>query len=159
MQESLKSFHSYLTHNNLKLTKQRMLIFKVFMSGQDEMSPEDLLNIVQDVDEGISRSTIYRTLKHLHSAGIARCIHRGDGTTYYEPMGDQSCRMICERCGRTIPIKNPYFECIQKETARQQGFTLFRYQCVIHGLCSACIEQEYTAPPGTTTHSKQRRPA
>lgn len=138
MQEALKSFKDYLAGNKLKLTQQRLLIFKVFMSDDNKLSTESLLSEVQDVDDTISRSTVYRTVKHLHDAGIARCIHHNDGVTYYEPMGDQSSRMICERCGKVIPIKNPYFECLQQETARQQGFTLFRYQNVIHGLCCEC---------------------
>ncbi|QJB56945.1 Fur family transcriptional regulator [Pseudodesulfovibrio sp. zrk46] len=146
MQESLKSFKQYLTLNNLKLTQQRLLIFKVFMSEEDKMSPEELLGNVQGVDETISRSTVYRTVKHLHNAGIARCIHQNDGVTYYEPMGDQSCQMICERCGKSTPIKNPYFECLQHETARQQGFTLFRYQNIIYGLCCECSGNICSAP-------------
>lgn len=157
MEEALKSFRKYLAGNNLKLTQQRMLIFKVFMSDQGKVSPEELLAGVQEVDETISRSTIYRTVKHLHSAGIARCIHQGDGITYYEPMGDHSCRMICERCGRTIPIRNPYFECIQQETARQQGFTLFRYQSVIHGLCRECGGESDPGFSGTKQDTEPRR--
>jgi len=138
MQESLKSFKQYLVENNLRLTQQRLLIFKIFMSDEGQISPEELFHGVKDVDNTVSRSTIYRTVKHLHSAGIARCIRHGNGVTYYEPMGDQSCQMICERCGKTIPIKNPYFECLQQETARQEGFTLFRYKNVIYGLCCQC---------------------
>jgi len=141
MQEALKAFKQYLTINNLKLTQQRLLIFKVFMSDTCPMSSEDLLMAVQDVDRGISRSTVYRTVKHLHNAGIARCIHRADGTTRYEPMGDQCSQMICEHCGKAIPVKNPYLDCLQAETARQQGFTLFRYQTVIYGLCSECCRK------------------
>lgn len=140
MNEALKSFKQYLTQNKLKLTQQRILIFRVFMSGTEQVSPDDLLQGVQGIDQTISRSTVYRTVKHLHQAGIARCIHRNDGVTYYEPMGDQSCQMVCERCGRVIPIKNPYFECLQQETARQQGFTLYRYQNVIYGVCRECTE-------------------
>lgn len=144
MQEALTSFKQYLSHNALKLTQQRLLIFKVFMSDEDKVSPEGLLAKVSELDNTVSRSTVYRTMKHLHNAGIARCIHQGDGVTHYEPMGDQSCQMICERCGRKIPIANPYLECLQQETARQQGFTLFRYQMTIHGLCSTCNNPECT---------------
>jgi len=153
MQESLKSFKQYLAHNNLKLTQQRLLIFKVFMSDEEQVSPEELLQGVQNLDETISRSTVYRTVKHLHDSGIARCIHRSNGITYYEPMGDQSCQMVCERCGRTIPIKNPYFECLQHETARQQGFTLFRYQNVIYGLCADCSGNLRPSPAGSQRES------
>jgi len=138
MQEALKSFKEYLAGNCLKLTQQRLLIFKVFMSNDHPINPEGLLSAVQGIDETVSRSTVYRTIKHFHNAGIARCIHHSDGSTLYESMGDQCCQMICERCGRSIPIKNPYFECLQQETARQQNFTLFRYQVVLYGLCSHC---------------------
>ena len=159
MQEALKSFKQYLLQNNLRLTQQRLLIFKIFMSEEERISPEELLLGAHDVDTTISRSTVYRTVKHLHCAGIARCIHERDGVTYYEPMGDQSCQMICERCGRTIPIKNPYYECLQQETARQQGFTLFRYKSVIYGLCSECSGNQCPTIPGPRRKQCRRRKA
>lgn len=157
MQEALKSFRQYLVHNNLKLTQQRLLIFKVFMSDEGKVSPEELLSGAQSVDETISRSTVYRTVKHLRNAGIARCIHNSDGITYYEPMGDQSSQMVCERCGKTIPVQNPYFECIQQETARQQGFTLFRYQNVIYGLCCDCSSAVRAATQGQQPEKMDQR--
>jgi Fur family ferric uptake transcriptional regulator len=127
------------------------------MSQEERISPEELLSEAQAVDVTISRSTVYRTVKHLHCAGIARCIHEGDGVTYYEPMGDQSCQMICERCGRTIPVKNPYYECLQQETARQQGFTLYRYTSVLYGLCGDCSGNQATAVPGRRRKQCRRR--
>ena len=146
MQEALESFKQYLTDNNLKLTQQRLLIFKVFMSDNSQVSPEDLLDGVRDVDATVSRSTVYRTVKHLHNAGVARCIHRRDGGTRYEPMGDQCSQMVCERCGRSVPVKNPYLDCLQSETARQQGFTLLRYRTVIYGLCAECAREQDSGP-------------
>jgi len=147
MREALEAFKQYLANNNLKLTQQRMLIFKVFMSDNSQVSPEDLLEGVQGVDETISRSTIYRTVKHLHNAGVARCVRHHDGSTRYEPMGDQCSQMICERCGRSVPVKNPYLDCLQSETARQQGFTLSRYRTVIYGVCAECARQMDSSPP------------
>ncbi len=138
MQESLKTFREYLSANNLKLTQQRMLIFKVFMNSATEVSPEQLLIHVQDIDTGVSRSTIYRTVKHLYQAGIARSIHHADGVTFYEPTRDHHSQMVCERCGKTEPVTNPYMDCLQQETARQQGFTLFRYQTTLYGICNEC---------------------
>ena len=157
MQEALKSFKQYLLQNKLRFTQQRLLIFKIFMSEEERISSEELLVRAKNLDATISRSTVYRTVKHLHCAGIARCIHEGDGVTYYEPMGDQSCQMICERCGRTIPIKNPYYECLQQETARQQGFTLFRYKSVIYGLCCDCSDIQSPAVPGRRRKQCKRR--
>lgn len=150
MKEALKTFKEYLSEHNLKLTQQRLLTFKVFMSTQEKVSPEILLEQVQEIDSSVSRSTIYRTVKHLHNAGIARCIHNSDGITHYEPMGDHHSQMVCERCGRRFPIINPYFDCLQQETARQQGFTLFRHQTVFYGMCDQCMGN---ARPKTVKHA------
>lgn len=140
MQETLKKFKDYLGTNHLKLTQQRLLIFKVFMSSDEKVTPEALLERVQEIDSGVSRSTIYRTVKHLSGAGVARYIHQGDGVTHYEPMSDHYSQMICERCGRAIPVINPFIDCLMQETARQQGFILYRYRTVMHGLCPRCQE-------------------
>ncbi|CCH50166.1 Fur family transcriptional regulator [Pseudodesulfovibrio piezophilus] len=142
MQEALKTFKEYLTSNNLKLTQQRLLIFKVFMSNEEKLSSDKLLRAVQELDIRISRSTVYRTVKHLLNSGIARCIQRGDGSTHYESMGDHHSQMICERCGKRYPISNPYIDCLQQETARQQGFTMFSFQTQIHGICNQCTPSE-----------------
>ncbi len=151
MQEALKSFKKYLAKNTLKLTQQRLLILKVFMSKGAEMSSEQLLSAVQDIDDAVSRSTVYRTIKHFHHAGIARCTHHSDGSTHYEPSGDHTSHMLCERCGKIIPIRNPYIQCLQQETARQQGFTLYRYTTTFYGLCSECtdaLQSTKTKPSG-----------
>lgn len=150
MKNALKLFKEYLSTNNLKLTQQRLLIFKVFMSDDGKVNPEQLLNAVREVDKSVSRSTVYRTVKHLHHAGIARCIHHSDGSTHYESMGDHYTQMICERCGKSIPIKNPYIDCLQQETARQQGFTLFRFQTVLYGICCECSKNTCQEAVDTT---------
>lgn len=155
IQNALESFKKYLTTNNLKLTQQRLLIFKILMGDEKEVSSEQLHTKVKRVDETVSRSTVYRTVKHLHNAGLARCVHQLDGVTCYEPMTNLTCKMVCEQCGKTIPIKNPYFECIQQETARQQGFTLFRYQNVIYGLCCECNGKSLKPPPDTAVPTER----
>lgn len=145
MKEALKAFKDYLTSNNLKLTQQRLLIFKVFMSSDKAMSSEDILHAVQSQDASISRSTVYRTVKHFHEAGVAWYSSHPDGSARYESMGDHCSHMVCEQCGKSIPVKNPYFDCLQQETARQQGFTLFRHQTVLYGICRKCRKKNKTS--------------
>ncbi len=153
MQEALKSFKKYLASNALKLTQQRLLILKVFMSEDGEINSENLLKAVQDIDPAVSRSTVYRTIKHFHHAGIARCIHHRDGSSHYEPTGDHNCHMVCERCGTTTPILNPYMDCLQQETARQQGFTLSHYRTTLYGLCGQCRAALHSAKSATCRHT------
>jgi len=146
VKEALKTFKDYLAANRLKLTRQRLLIFKVFLSQDAMLTSEGLLRKVTEMDASISRSSVYRTVRHLHQSGVARCIRLTDGTTRYEPVGDHHSRMVCERCGRQFPLINPYLDCLQRESARQQRFTLFHCQTVLHGLCHECTNATNGVP-------------
>lgn len=137
--QTTKFFQEYLKTNRLKLTSQRKLILDVFASSTHQMTAEELHAEVSNIDPGISLSTVYRTLKHLLQSGLGRCVHFGDGTTRFEFSDGQNCYMICETCGRKIPVTNPYVDCIFEENARQEGFRMFRSQSTIYGICHQCL--------------------
>lgn len=139
MNETTRTFQEYLKTNRLKLTSQRKLILDVFISRGVQVTAEELFKEVAELDDGISLSTVYRTVKHLLQSGLARCSHYGDGTTRYEPTDGLNSYLVCETCGKKVPITNPYLECIQAEAARQEGFRMFQCQMIIHGLCHECL--------------------
>ena len=97
-------FHRHIQRAGLKRTAQRDLILDVFLRTEEHMSSEDLYNLVKREDPTVGHTTVYRTLKLLAEAGLAREVRFGDGRTRYEhnykhPHHDH---MICTECGRTI---------------------------------------------------------
>ncbi|MDD4732080.1 MAG: Fur family transcriptional regulator [Desulfovibrio sp.] len=134
-------FKEYLVANGLKLTQQRKLILNVFITLDQAVSPEELFHEVHGLDQGISLSTVYRTLKHLLQSGVARCMLQSDGVTRYEGVTGHYCRLVCEHCGKSLPLDNPYLHCLQHEAARQEGFHL--YECVmeLRGICKSCRDR------------------
>src|SRR2546421_6804647 len=68
----------------LKRTAQRDLILDVFLRTEEHLSSEDLYRLVQQQDPTVGHTTVYRTLKLLIDAGLAREARFGDGRTYYE---------------------------------------------------------------------------
>lgn len=151
MNGTTRLFQDYLKANRLKLTSQRKLILDIFISGSQLLTAEELFRQVTDIDPGISLSTVYRTFKHLQQAGLARCVHYGDGTTRYEPSDGQKSYLVCEKCGKKIPIINPYLECLQQESARQEGFRMFRSRTTIYGLCHECLKEHMPCQPQDAT--------
>ncbi len=139
MNETTRTFQEYLKANRLKLTSQRRLILDVFVSRGCRVTADELFKEVAELDDGISLSTVYRTVKHLLQSGLARCSHYGDGTTRYEPADGQTSHLVCEVCGRKVPIANPYLECMHAEAARQAGFRMLHCHVTIHGLCHECL--------------------
>lgn len=75
MNETTRTFQEYLKANRLKLTSQRKLILDVFISKGAQVTTEELFKDVAELDDSISLSTVYRTVKHLQQSGLARCSH------------------------------------------------------------------------------------
>ena len=56
----------------------------IFLRTEDHLTSEDLYWLVQKEDSSIGNTTVYRTLKLLTDAGLAREVRFGDNKTYYE---------------------------------------------------------------------------
>jgi len=60
------------------------LILDIFLRTEEHLSSEDLYRLVKQEDPSIGQTTVYRTLKLLTEAGLAREVRFGDGITHYE---------------------------------------------------------------------------
>src|SRR2546426_8083063 len=73
----------HIQKRGLKRTAQRDLILDIFLRTEAHLSSEDLYRLVQKDDPSIGQTTVYRTLKLLTEAGLAREVRFGDGRTHY----------------------------------------------------------------------------
>ncbi|WP_291321356.1 transcriptional repressor [Desulfonatronospira sp.] len=140
MQAAKDQFLLYLARNKLNFTSQRDIIFDVFWSSGYHISPEELWQLVKKHDPDVGQATVYRTLKLLTDAGIAREVDFGDGVSRYEACFGQSHHdhLICKECGKNIEFVNHKIEQIQEELARQHGFTLSEHSMYLFGKCTEC---------------------
>src|SRR5207244_12131542 len=70
--EEMDVFDAYLAKNHLKRSEQREVILDTFLRSERHLSVDDLLQLVQKRRPDIGRTTVYRTLKLLQSAGLAQ---------------------------------------------------------------------------------------
>jgi Fur family ferric uptake transcriptional regulator len=84
MTEEQEVFLNHIQKKGLKRTSQRDLILDVFLRTERHLSNEDLYRLVQEEDASVGQTTVYRTLKLLTEAGLAREVRFGDGRTHYE---------------------------------------------------------------------------
>ena len=133
-------FSDYIAKQGLKNTPQRHLIVDVFFKSDKHLSTEELHDQVRAVDEGVGQATVYRTLKLLCEADLAREMHFGDGTARYEPISDDSHHdhLICTECGRNQEFVNEEIERQQEELAARYGFVLTSHRMYLYGLCNNC---------------------
>lgn len=137
----------------LRRTGQRELILETFLSTEDHLTSEDLYGLVQKQDDSIGLTTVYRTLKLLTEAGLAREVRFGDNKTYYEHHynHEHHDHMICTECGKVIEFFSPEIEALQDQMAGNFGFRPTHHSLRLWGVCSECQKVKADTnqtPPG-----------
>lgn len=140
MTEEQEVFLNHIKKSGLKRTAQRDLILDVFLRTEEHLASEDLYRLVQKEDQSIGQTTVYRTLKLLSEAGLAREVRFGDGRTHYEHnyKHEHHDHMICTECGKIIEFFSAELEAIQDAMAAKFKFEPSQHSLRIIGLCVNC---------------------
>src|SRR5438876_4347938 len=140
MTEEQEVFYKHIQKKGLKRTAQRDLILVVFLHTEGHMSGEDLYRLVSEKDPTVGQTTVYRTLRLLSEAGLAREVRFGDGRTHYEHnyKHQHHDHMICSQCGKIIEFFSAELEAIQDAMAAKHKFEVTQHLLRIIGLCADC---------------------
>ncbi len=140
MKEAAEQFEKYLRDRNLHLTKQRREVLDVFLSSGRHLTVEGLYDLVKKNNPGIGQATVFRTLKLLADADLAKAVVLGDKKIRYEINygTEHHDHLICLRCGRFIEAVDPAIEDLQKKLCKKFGFTPRKHSLEIFGFCDKC---------------------
>ena len=138
--EEQEVFLKHIQKHGLKRTSQRDLILDVFLRTEEHLSNEDLYQLVKKEDPTVGQTTVYRTLKILTEAGLAREVRFGDGRTHYEHnyKHQHHDHMICSECGKIIEFFSAELEAIQDQMAAKHRFEITQHILRIIGVCAEC---------------------
>src|SRR5215475_6991380 len=151
----------HIQKSGLRRTAQRDLILEVFLRTEEHLTSEDLYWLVQKEDPTVGHTTVYRTLKLLTKAGLAREVRFGDGKTYYEHHFEHAHHdhMICTECGKVIEFFSPEIEALQDQMADNFGFRPTHHSLRLWGVCEDCQKESvdaHTAPSGAQPRVRVR---
>ena len=152
-------FLEHIQKAGLRRTAQRDLILEIFLRTEEHLTSEDLYWLVQKKDSTVGHTTVYRTLKLLTEAGLAREVRFGDNKTYYEHHynHDHHDHMICTDCGKVIEFFSADIEALQDEMAEKFGFRPTHHSLRLWGHCSDCQGRQSDSsivPPGAQPRVK-----
>jgi len=154
-------FLEHIQKAGLRRTGQRDLIMEIFLRTEDHLTSEDLYWLVQKDDPSVGHTTVYRTLKLLTEAGLAREVRFGDNKTYYEHHynHEHHDHMICTECGIVIEFFSQDIESLQDEMADKFEFRPTHHSLRMWGVCSDCQKKEseaHSAPSGAQPRVRMR---
>ena len=133
---------AYLARKGMKLTSQRRLILAEFYKAEEHLSAEELYQKLRAVDGSIGQATVYRSLRLMRDAGLARELHFGNDVTRFEPFleAPHHDHLICEECGKTVPVLDERIEQLQANLADLHGFKPTMHRMYLYGICPDCQE-------------------
>jgi len=145
--EKKKAFNDYAAKQGLRSTRQRDIILDVFLASHQHLSIEELYLKVRAANPGIGFATVYRTVKLLTEAGVARELTLENGQSRYEHQlaNEHHDHLICTQCGDIVEFEDEVIERIQKEIALRHGFKLLSHRMNLFGICPLCIAKKKAA--------------
>ncbi|QFR34074.1 Fur family transcriptional regulator [Ancylobacter sp. TS-1] len=135
MSEKLTAIEEACVTLGLRMTDQRRVIARIIADAQDHPDVEELHRRAVTVDDRISISTVYRTVKLFEDAGIIERHDFRDGRSRYEPVPDEHHdHLIDLRNGTVVEFRSEEIEHLQEEIARKLGYRLVGHRLELYGV-------------------------
>ena len=130
-----------LRGEGLRITEPRRLVCEVIATRHsDHLSAAAIYDaVVQDLDGGVDRATVYRTLDVLEEAGAIKHGHIGHGPTVYH-LAEESTHqhLVCNNCEKVTTVDDGTIAPLLDGITEATGFTVDIEHIALTGLCETC---------------------
>lgn len=117
------------------MTEQRRIIARVLGEAQDHPDVEELYRRAVKIDEDISISTVYRTVRLLEDAGIIERHDFREGRARYEQVpAKHHDHLINMRTGEVTEFRSEEIERLQEAVARKLGYKLVYHRLELYAV-------------------------
>jgi len=119
----------------MRMTEQRRIIARVLAASEDHPDVEELYRRCAKIDDRISISTVYRTMKLFEDADIIERHDFRDGRSRYEQISEKHHdHLINLRTGEVIEFQSEEIERLQAEIARRLGYRLVDHRLELYAV-------------------------
>lgn len=131
----LNSIETQCVAKGMRMTEQRRVIAQVLADSADHPDVEELYRRCARIDDRISISTVYRTVKLFEDAGIIERHDFREGRARYETMRESHHdHLINLRTGQVIEFQSDEIEKMQAEIARRLGYRLVDHRLELYAV-------------------------
>jgi Fur family transcriptional regulator, ferric uptake regulator len=135
MAEPRANIEALCAAKGMRMTEQRRVIARVLARSADHPDVEELYRRCAEVDDRISISTVYRTVKLFEDAGIIERHDFREGRARYEQIPDtHHGHLINLRTGAVVEFQSDEIERLQAEIARRLGYRLVDHRLELYAV-------------------------
>ncbi len=140
-QKILEEFKKICESFGIKLTYQRLEIYRILLEAKDHPSAEDIFSRVQKKVPTISLDTVYRALATFEKFGLVRKFYSLDEKARFDPNVFPHFHLVCIKCHKITDFQWPEVEKKSlPSVAREWGEIKERY-LELRGVCKDCLKK------------------
>src|SRR3982750_4388282 len=119
----------------MRMTEQRRIIARVLAGAADHPDVEELYRRCAEIDQHISISTVYRTVKLFQDSGIIPRHDFREGRARYEQISESHHdHLINLRSGQVIEFQSEEIERLQRDMAPKLGDKLVGHRLELYAV-------------------------
>ncbi len=134
-------FKETLKNAGIKVTHQRLEIFREIVETDEHPDAETMFNAVRKRMPTVSLDTVYRTLWMLQDLGLIGVLGNPRERVRFDANLDDHHHFICTNCGLTRDVYYPAFDALGTPDAVRTIGIVEKTHVELHGLCLACSQQ------------------
>jgi Fur family peroxide stress response transcriptional regulator len=142
LEEKTTQFVDKCRAASLKITPQRIAIYRELLQTDEHPSAEMLYEKVKKIFPSISLDTVNRTLLTLNEIGAAFTVAGSGDARRYDGGLNEHQHFKCVKCKRIIDFHHKPFDNIKLPPEISEKFTVLRKTVYIEGLCDLCGQND-----------------
>jgi len=139
---NLEQFIEKCKFHNLKITPQRMVIYKALMGSKIHPSAETIHKIVKEEFQSISLDTVCRTLVIFTEIGIIHSVEGHGDPKRFDPNLKPHHHFYCVGCGELIDFYSEELDQVKVPGDIEKQFMIISRRMVLNGYCKTCSKKE-----------------
>jgi Fur family transcriptional regulator, peroxide stress response regulator len=137
-QTVLDKFFAICKEFNLKITPQRIAIFKELQPCKNHPSADTIFRAIKGDFPNISFDTVNRTLLTFSEIGLIDLVESYSGSRRFDPNQESHHHIHCIRCGDIIDFYNPDFDSLTLPDDVAKHNDIISKRVTVNVICFKC---------------------
>lgn len=122
----------------LKLTPQRLAVYKYLMNTHEHPSAEVIYKALQPEYPTMSLATVYKALKTLVEVGLVQELNVGEGNFRYDGKAESHPHIQCIKCLKVDDLNDISFDDLNSQLQPHTKYKVLSNKLYFYGICENC---------------------
>lgn len=140
VKERVSEFIDRSKELGIKVTPQRVAIYRELASTDEHPSTETIYKKIKDYYPNISLTTVYRTLETFEKLGLISVVNVLYNAARYDANLTPHNHIVCIECKKVDDVYDESFTALDVSEKTLDGYHIKGYSVLLNGVCKSCRE-------------------